>query len=375
MAWAEKLASGRYRGVYRDGNGKRRSAGTYSHKPRAVNEAAAKELEARRRMSADPDAYKRPWGEWADEWFPTRGLAPSTMHKDKSRLEADLRPKWGKVPIGSITRQMVKAWAAELRRQDKAPASVEKCVLLLSASLNAAVDAEVIDTNPASRIKLPKGAQAMERYFAHEEYDAVYKEMPTTFDQLVLEVLVRTGMRMGEAAGLHWNRVDLDRGLVRVIETFDEVTGMVNPYPKSKRARIIPLSTVLVERLKVERDARVEAGENLRGGCTAPHATGVCRSALVLRTETGRPLRWSNWSYRVYHPALDRAKVGHARLYDLRHTYASWLLQRGIPLAQVGQLLGHVSPQTTQIYAHLATEPNPQVLAAIEAAQRGDDVA
>src|SRR5690348_2886218 len=100
MAWAEKLPSGRYRGVYRDASGKRRSAGTFPHKAAAVRAAGTKEDGARRRMSADPDGHRRTWGEWADEWWETRGKAASTMRNDKHRRRNHLDPRWEKVPIG-----------------------------------------------------------------------------------------------------------------------------------------------------------------------------------------------------------------------------------------------------------------------------------
>lgn len=360
MAWAEKLPSGRYRGVYRDGAGKRRSAGVYSHKAKAEREAGAKESDARKRLWRDPEAYKRPWGEWVEEWMRGRRVEASTARADASRLKTHLKPKWETTPLGSITRHDVKAWAGELAaKPGVGPSTVQRVVHLFSASLNAAVDAEVLDVNPAARIKLPGGAPAAERFLTREEYAAIRAQLPTEHDQLVADLLVYTGLRWGEAAGLHSARLDLRRGLVRVVETYDEGDGVVKAYPKGKRVRDVPLTPELGERLgKVER----------RASCGVTHKTGICRSGLALTTPSGTPLRDSNWAG-VWRDAVERAEVGHCRIHDLRHTYASWLLQQGISLADVGKLLGHVSTATTQKYAHLADTPSEAVLAALAAPQ------
>lgn len=361
MAWAEKLPSGRYRGVYRDGAGKRRSAGVFSHKAKAEREAAAKEADARKKVWRDPEAYKRPWGEWKDEWLKGRSTESSTARADASRLRTHVVPRWEKTPIGSITRHDVKSWAVELAaRPGVGPSTVQRVVHLFSASLNAAVDAEVLDVNPAARIKLPKGAPAAERFLTREEYEAIREQLPTVLDRLIADLLVHTGLRWGELAGLHTARIDLRRGLLQVVETYDESDGLVKAYPKGKRVRDVPLTPELAEQLRaVER----------KTSCGVRHKTGICRSGLALVTASGTPLRDSNWSP-VWRDAVERAEVGHARIHDLRHTYASWLLQQGITLADVGKLLGHQSTATTQKYAHLAETPSAAVLAALAAPRK-----
>ena len=356
MAWSERLPSGKYRGVYRDGSGKRRSAGTFSHKAKAERAAAAAEDGARRKMRADPEAYKRPWGEWADDWWPTRQVESSTAKVDEGRRRVHLDPRWATVPIGSIRRHDVKEWAAGLRRAGVGPGTVQRIVHLFSASLNAAIDAEIIEANPAARIKLPGAAQAMERFLTREEYEALREELPTTHDQLVVELLAFTGLRWGEATGLHWNRVDLGRGVLQVVETYDERSNEIKAYPKGRRVRTVPLTPSLVSQL-----ASLPRGTT----CGVEHQVGKCRAGLVLTSERGMVLRNSNFASRVWVPALERAGIGECRIHDLRHTYASWLLQAGRPLAEVGQLLGHVSPTTTQRYTHLASTPSAAVLEAL----------
>src|SRR5437870_5059207 len=124
MAWAEKLPSGKYRGLYRDAHGTKRSAGTFAHKARARNAAAAKEEGARRSMLRDPEAFRRPWAEWVEEWWPTRKVEASTAKVDKGRLERHLLPRWRDTPIGSITRHDVRAWTSQMARDGVGPTTV-----------------------------------------------------------------------------------------------------------------------------------------------------------------------------------------------------------------------------------------------------------
>ena len=207
----------------------------------------------------------------------------------------------------------------------------------------------------------------MERYLTKEEFAAVADELPTTGDQLVAFVLAYTGLRWGEMSGLHSNRLDLDRGLLRVVETFDEKSGNVKAYPKGKRIRDVPIPGWLVERL-------AELPTPKRGArCGLEHVDGngnlirnACRAGLVLTTGSGTVMRNSNWAD-TWREAVERAGIGHCRPHDLRHGYASWLIQSGVPLAEVGRLMGHVSTATTARYAHLAATPTDAVMAALGA--------
>lgn len=344
MAWAEQLPSGRYRGVYRDGQGKRRSAGTFPHKAAASRAAGAAEAKARNSIWSDPDAGKRKWSEWADEWWPTRTVEPGTQARDASRRKVHLDGQWGHVQLGNIKRQDIRAWHAKMRRAGVGASTAQRAVHLLSASLSAAVDAEILPSNPAARLAFPKGEQAVERFLTRDEYDAIQGQMPTALDQLVMHLLTNTGLRWGEVAGLHWNRVDLDRRVIRVVETFDERVGRIKPHPKGKSVRDVDLPEWLADLLDAQPRGKT---------CGQPHTDGKCRSGLVLTTEGGAVLRLSNWA-EVWRDAIERAGVEHVRPHDLRHTAASWLIQGGVPLAEVGRILGHKSPSTTQKYAHLA---------------------
>lgn len=353
MAWPEKLPSGKWCGRYRDAYGNSRSAGTFSHKAAAVRAANAKEAEVRKSLTKNPDAHKQTWGEWCEKkWWPSRTVEPGTVKRDASRRDQHLMPRWRDVPLGQITRHDVKAWAADLRagkapdgseRKPLANSSVQRVVHLFSASLVAAIDAEVLVTNPAARLRLPPSDATKDRFLEHDEYDAIVDNLPDA-DQLVMHVLTYSGLRIGELSALQWRRVDLVSGQIVVAASFDDETGEFKAYPKGRKARVVPIDAWLCELLSAHRE----------------DIDGKPRTLVFARPD-GSPLRRSNWD-NTFRRAVGLTNLGTDEQYipvepvsihDLRHTFCSWLVQAGVSLAKVGKLAGHESPMTTQRYAHL----------------------
>ena len=306
------------------------------------------EAGARRAGWRSADGAKQTWGEWQEKWWPTRPVAASTLARDESRLRAHVLPKWRGVRLADITQHDVRAWAVKLIREGRSPATAQKCVHLLSASLREAVAAKVLVMNEAAGVKVDSGQETRERYLTRDEVEAIVDNLPTVQDQNIVYLLATTGMRWGEMAGLHWSRIDLARGEFTIAETFDDKNKLMVPWPKGKRSRRIKLAPWLLERL----------GEPTPKGsiCHAPHlGGGKCPSGLVVSAKGGVPLDSRNWR-RVFDPAVADAGLQQVWPHLLRHTAASWAIQNGKSLAEVGQLLGHRSSSTTQRYAHLVDQ-------------------
>jgi integrase len=142
---------------------------------------------------------------------------------------------------------------------------------------------------------------------------------------------VTTGMRIGEIFGLKWSDVDLEAGTVQVRRTV-AADGAINPPKTSSSRRTIRLSKLALRAL-------------IRHPRTAE---------WVFASAAGTPIGICNFHKNSWQPLLKRAGLPHARVHVLRHTAATLLLSRGVPIKVVSEMLGHADVSTTlSIYAHV----------------------
>lgn len=358
-----------YEGRYRTPDGKTPTVpgGPFVQKAEALRLAAEAEAASRRLGWRDPSAAGRTWSEWCDEWWPSRRVAASTMKSDVGRRDKHVMPRWGDVPLIDITRHDVKKWAAELRSTTDAKgnvtihhaaSTVRNIVNLLSSSLRGAVDAEILTVNVAADLHLPAPAPGKERFLTRDEFDRLVDQLEGA-DRAMVLLLAGTGMRWGEAAGLHRHRIDLRRGMIEVVEAHVITANHIAPVPKGKRMRSVPIAPW------VDLSALETTGPDT---CGVPHLEGRCRGDLLLRADVGKgkgKLMTHAAFVARFNKAVARAELGHVRIHDLRHTYASWLLQGGRSTAEVGKLLGHISSSTTERYAWLEDVASEDVLRAL----------
>lgn len=358
MPWTEHLPSGSYRGMYRLPNGEKRSAGTYPHKKSAKNAAVEAEGKVKRPGWRDPRVGLTTWGQWHDIWWPSRSIEPQTKMSEESMVRIHIMPRWKDEPLAEITRHDVQAWATGMITQNirfvdgipdeddpryRKPGTVRRILNVLVSSLTAAVDAEIITANPAVRIKLPPTEPQPPVFLTREQFADLSAAIPDAQDRALVDFLVGTGLRWGEAAGLHLHSLDLQHGMVTVRDVTDGIE--IKPYPKGRRVRRVPVFQWAVDVLEVPAAT----------GCGVKHrAARSCPSGLVFPAKRGGVRDDRNFTQRVLQPALKAAGLDELglSLHDLRHTYASWLAMDGTPLGRIADLLGHRSITTTEIYAH-----------------------
>jgi integrase len=245
--------------------------------------------------------------------------APRTVEKDLNTFKP-LSRFFSGFTLAEITPQAVSDYKRHRRSQGKKVGTVAKELELLRASLNVAMrEWEWIDVNPFLRVRIEQPKSQSYRWLTGDEEEALLSECPEWVKRIVT-IALNTGMRQDEILSLKWRDVDLGRQLLTVVKA------------KNYHQRTIPLNQSVLEVFK---------------------ATGKVRhiSGLVFASQAGSKLLASNLR-RAFNLSRDKSKIEHVRFHDLRHTFATRLVQRGIDLYVVKELLGHKSIKMTMRYAH-----------------------
>lgn len=225
----------------------------------------------------------------------------------------------GDGPAAALEERAVRRWALECRKKLKA-ATVMHRLSFLRKALSWAVQEGLLGSNAAQAVKSSPAPNARHRYLSHEEEARLQSVMsPEAFE--VVRFALLTGLRRFELFRLTPAEVDLKRGFLLVSDS------------KTRAQRMIPIH---------------------------PEAAGILEGrsgAYVFCPKLNPAKRWvagACWTEQYFRPALRKADIQGFRFHDLRHTFASRLVEEGVALYTVQALLGHTQPNMTQRYAHLS---------------------
>jgi integrase len=279
---------------------------------------------------------------WHDRWIKGRNVAQTTGHEEKLRLDRYVLPRWGSWPLRSIGRIDVQQWVTELGRERSAHVAVG-CYRVLHKMLGDAELEGLIPATPCRKIDLPKLEKPAPRWLTREEYGRLLLAFDADLDgkpvpqgaqwKAMVAVACHSGLRSGELNGLDVGAIDFDRCLIHVKQV--QTKFGLRPYPKSDSSR---------RAAPVHQDAL-----NLLWPIVADRPA----DAPAFPAPRGGRVDQSNFLKTVWHPALERAGIEPVRAYVTRHTFASWLVQDGVPLWDIAQALGHSSLEFVNRYAFL----------------------
>ena len=224
--------------------------------------------------------------------------------------------------------------------------SVRKFLANLKTALDYAVTKELIPVNPARMIKAPKVEHYEASYYSIEELAALWKAAIGTDIEPAIILATLYGFRRGEVCGLKWDMVDFRAKWIRIFETRTQSGMEITKGPKNKSSkRTMPMLDFTYDyllRLKAKQEQQREfMGE------------GWIDSGYVVVYPDGKQPSVSNFN-KMMTRLLERHGLRHIRFHDLRHSIATYLLEIGVPIADVSAWLGHGSVETTaKVYAHV----------------------
>jgi integrase/recombinase XerC len=262
----------------------------------------------------------------------------TSYQTDLTQFAMYLRVEYELEDASQASHLLIRGWVVSLMGQDLDPRTVNRKVACLRSFYKFLLRERQIEANPMLRIKAPKMAKKLPEFVPEEALNRMLNsfEFEDSFagvrDQLILETLYGTGIRLSELLGITADDLDLGARTVRV-------TG------KGNKQRIVPLNPSLL--LVLAKYKERLAGE------FGP----VPASSPLLRTDKGEPL-YEKLVYRTVKKYLSQVSTSaaHQHPHALRHAFATHLLGKGADLNSIKELLGHASLAATQVYTHLSVD-------------------
>jgi integrase len=258
--------------------------------------------------------------------------------------------------VNQVTIAGVEKWITKRELKGMNPATLKKVLTTLGQILSFAVRRRYTDFNPLKEAERPNGGRKKEMVlFSPEQIRTLVSKAKDPKYALFFLVAAFTAGRQGELLGLKWQDIDWENNQIEIRRTFNNGEWFEPKTEGSKR--------------------RIDVGPSVMGllkewreNCP-PSELG-----LVFPNEAGKPINNNNLLNRYYYPALEAADLPRIRFHNLRHTFASLLIDQGENAVYIADQMGHAKPTITlDVYGHLMKKRNPQAASVLEATILGEN--
>jgi integrase len=287
--------------------------------------------------------------DYLQAWIASK--APGLAYKSIESYDLNRRritPIIGTIRLDALQPFHIQQAYADLAHKGLAPLSVRQVHVLLHAAFQDAVRLGLVPINPVDAVTAPRQPYREMNTLSIEEVRELFSSSRSDWLHALWVTLTTTGLRLGEALGLSWEDIDLDRGTLTVRRALQRQGGnglvIVNPKSASSR-RTVELTQVAIDALR-EHQAKWLERKALLG-----HEWGGTASVFASDVGTSLDPRNANHSFGR---AVKAAGLRRVRVHDLRHTAATLALQQGVNPKVVQEMLGHSSIMLTLgTYSHV----------------------
>ena len=312
------------------------------------------------------------FGEWADRWKETvlkNNTRASSYPSQVGRVNNHLLPLLGDLNLLEMRKSHGEGFKAGLKEKGLKPKTRNHCISMAKQILSDAVDERLIPSNPWHRISLEDTGDQPWDWYQPEEMKRFLRSVRKHSPKWYLEIALgcRAGLRASEVAGLFVEDVNFD---TKEIWIKRGVVKQMVQTPKSRRStRVIRVPSDLLAELKTrskyallhpEIDVKDQTGNRHQGHPFCRNKAG--RLHRYLSATLSKPIKTAA----ALAEKVDGKELRRLTHRDLRHTFASHLRLKGVPLEDIRDLLGHHSIQMTLRYAHISAERFTAAAAALE---------
>jgi integrase len=297
--------------------------------------------------------------EWLLQWLNTvrQEVSPKSFERYQEIVGNFLAPALGNLPLVKVAPSHIQVaynrWATGGRLDGKdgglSPRTRRHIHRILRSALARAVEQQLLARNPADTFKkrLPKVERRPMATLTAEQANRLLAAIRHTRVYWPAVLALATGMRRGEILALRWRNIDLERGVLAVVESLEQTNrGLRFKAPKNNKARTIALPAFALEDLRLLKCEQAE--ELLALGVRQTGDTLVCGRR---DGEPKSPLAVTQEFARLVARIKDIPRV---RFHDLRHSHATQLLRDGVHAKVMSQRLGHSSVAITlDLYSHV----------------------
>lgn len=297
--------------------------------------------------------------QYAQEVAPIR-MKKGSLTECKRIIKKEIAPTIGKHKLNKLTVLNIQKWINALSKR-VSPKTVKNYFSTLHSILDCAVKWQLISSNPCHYVDLPKIKQKETDWLRKDELENLIELLTVNLNQdlmykAAILLVIFTGLRKGELAGLKWEDFDWDKSTIKIKRTrlYKAELGVYEDTPKSdkgSRTETVPKEILdLFKRLLNEqRKQKIKLGTKWED------------SDYVLINEFGAPI-YPNNIYKFFKTFQLRNNLRYVSLHKLRHTHASMLAYLKIDHAQISKRLGHSQTSTTEnIYIHLFEEVDSEI--------------
>jgi integrase len=297
-------------------------------------------------------AFKQVAEAWLEHKKPNLRASTWSVYEGHTRVHF---PEFLDLKVNRITPALIEKFITTRQAEGMPINTVRKILVTLSQILKYATRHGYLTYNPLTVAERPRPPQEVEqaeagaiKVFTPAEISAFLGAVKDQKCRTLFMLAIMSGARQGELLGLKWSDVDWDNSQLRIERTFNN-GSWYQPKTKGSR-RKIDLGPSMMRELRLWRLA------------CPPNGLG-----LIFPNEAGGPINHSNLVSRYFLPALKAAGIGKVRFHDLRHTFASLLIEQGENIKYIQTQLGHSTPTVTlNVYAHLMKSTNQEAACRLE---------